>query len=199
MTKTNIEFERQLELCMPLICKICGNSKIPGYEFEDLRQELSLHLWVCWDQWDPSRETKFFTFVYPALYAYRNMLVRKAKAKMRGGGESPISCNGPKYASQDGEGDGELIEFLYSSNSCCDDPDSYLDRQEIRAAIDSAMASMPTKKARSIVSGLLEGYSQVEMGHKFGCAQSLVNYHYGRFRDALAEELEARGFGRTRN
>ena len=76
-TLTKQGYARVLQRIDPLICKWASKTYIPGYAFEDIKQELSLIIIEGINSFDPSKKVKLSTFLHTHL---RNKLISKLKS-----------------------------------------------------------------------------------------------------------------------
>lgn len=76
-TKTKEGYQRVLERIDPLICKWASKTYMPGYTFDDIKQELSLIIIEGINSFDPNKKVKLSTFLHTHL---RNKLISKLKS-----------------------------------------------------------------------------------------------------------------------
>ncbi len=57
--------------------------KISGLEWEDVAQELNIHIWLNRDKYNPGRKASVKTFIQRVLMNKLRDLARRAKAKKR--------------------------------------------------------------------------------------------------------------------
>lgn len=76
-TATRQGYDRVLERIDPLLCKWASKTYMPGYTFEDIKQELSIIIIEGVNAFDPSKNVKLSTFLHTHL---RNKLVSKIKS-----------------------------------------------------------------------------------------------------------------------
>lgn len=76
-TKTKEGYQRVLERIDPLICKWASKTYMPGYTFDDIKQELSLIIIEGVNSFNPNKKVKLSTFLHTHL---RNKLISKLKS-----------------------------------------------------------------------------------------------------------------------
>lgn len=76
-TETKEGYNRVLERIDPLLCKWASKTYMPGYAFDDIKQELSIIIIEGVNAFDPSKKVKLSTFLHTHL---RNKLVSKIKS-----------------------------------------------------------------------------------------------------------------------
>jgi RNA polymerase sigma factor (sigma-70 family) len=76
-TLTKEGYARVLERIDPLLCKWASKTYMPGYTFEDIKQELALIIIEGVNAYDPSKKVKLSTFLHTHL---RNKLISKIKS-----------------------------------------------------------------------------------------------------------------------
>ena len=76
-TKTGDGFPRVLERIDPLLCKMASKTYMPGYRFEDVKQELCIIAIEGINSFDPKKKVKLSTFLHIHL---RNKLVSKIRS-----------------------------------------------------------------------------------------------------------------------
>ena len=76
-TKTKRGYSRVIERIDPLLCKWASKTYMPGYTYEDIKQELSLIIVEGVNSFDPSKKVKLSTFLHTHL---RNKLISKIKS-----------------------------------------------------------------------------------------------------------------------
>ena len=76
-TTTKQGYNRVLERIDPLLCKWASKTYMPGYNFEDIKQELSIIIIEGINAFDTSKNVKLSTFLHTHL---RNKLVSKIKS-----------------------------------------------------------------------------------------------------------------------
>lgn len=183
-----LAFEVYLEQVTPFMIKLCRETQIYGLEQDDLFQELSIQLYICWERYDPSQGTKFLTFAYPALTRRKNELVRQRKAVFRGSGVAPIPLDGDRSFKADPRFHPCLFDVIAEPSVMTDE--SIIARMDILDATEDAIRSFKSKKVQKILVSLLMGHTQKEVSAKYGCAQSLVSQYLNQFRRLLRERLK---------
>lgn len=76
-TETKQGYQRVLERIDPLLCKWSSKTYMPGYTYEDIKQELSVIIVEGINSFDPSKSVKLSTFLHTHL---RNKLISKIKS-----------------------------------------------------------------------------------------------------------------------
>lgn len=76
-TATREGYARVLERIDPLLCKWASKTYMPGYNFEDIKQELSIIIIEGVNAFNPDKNVKLSTFLHTHL---RNKLVSKIKS-----------------------------------------------------------------------------------------------------------------------
>jgi RNA polymerase sigma factor (sigma-70 family) len=76
-TETKEGYARVLERIDPLLCKWSARTYMPGYTFEDIKQELSMIIIEGVNAFDPEKKVKLSTFLHTHL---RNKLISKIKS-----------------------------------------------------------------------------------------------------------------------
>lgn len=76
-TKTKKGYARVLERIDPLLCKWSSRTYMPGYTYEDIKQELSVIIVEGINSFNPKKKVKLSTFLHTHL---RNKLVSKIKS-----------------------------------------------------------------------------------------------------------------------
>lgn len=185
-------FEEVLPTIEPLIRRISRETKgVYGIEREDMEQVLRIRALKSWKTWDPDKGVPFFNYVYDALIKCKNYRVRTAKADCRGGGQRPVPLD--KMPSSGWSQNGRYSFRAVSTEEDDCNPEMYSHIQEILEVLKEVLNSM-RERAREIVSGILDGYTQVEVAKNAGVSQPNVSYHLNEFRKKMREALERRGF-----
>lgn len=76
-TTTKQGYKRVLERIDPLLCKWSSRTYLPGYSYDDIKQELSVIIVEGINAFDPSKKVKLSTFLHTHL---RNKLISKIKS-----------------------------------------------------------------------------------------------------------------------
>lgn len=76
-TCTKEGYSRVLERIDPLLCKWASKTYMPGYSYEDIKQELSVIIVEGINSFDPKKKVKLSTFLHTHL---RNKLISKIKS-----------------------------------------------------------------------------------------------------------------------
>lgn len=189
-TSKEYDFEKLLEEVMPFIISLCkGTSSV--IEFDDMRSVLMMQTWISWKEWDPARNVKFTTYLFPALKNKRNMELRRMAAQKRGGEDEIFSLDAP-ISQQDGENCtfAAFVANMNKSNS----PEERLFASEVLSIVYKVVNKQRTEMARKILLLVLDGETQVNVAAKCSCKQSLVSYYLKQFRKQLAVALRTEGF-----
>lgn len=188
--KTEVEFEKVLKQVMPFIANL-SKGTTACVEFEEMQQILMIHTWETWQEYDPSKGTQFFTFLYPSLRNRRAMEVRERSAQKRDWRKESCSLDNPVNAAKDEFC--TFAEFVADMNSS-NDPEARLYASEVSSIVYRVVNKQSSEKARKVILLLLDGLTQVEASEKCGCPQSLISYHLSKFRKELAAELVKEGY-----
>ncbi len=105
--------EHELALCEPSIHYWCRRYWIPGYDFEDLRQESRLHLWKKLDKFDPEQGT-VITWAKPVIINHLRDLLKQENRKKRSNGLPVVSL--PDYLESIADDLDYLIDFCEENN-----------------------------------------------------------------------------------
>lgn len=184
-------FDEVLQSADRMLWDICHGTKVQGLEMEDLRQELCEQLWISWLSWDPSKGTRFITYAFPALYNRRKMIIRRMQSQSRGRGKCPASLECTEYGQ---DTDSPLSALLNIIPDKSIDLDDYMELKDILRIINKTITNTHSEKARHILQDLLEGHTQTEVCRRNDCSQSLVSYHYKKFRQRLLDALKDNGY-----
>ena len=76
-TVTKQGYKRVLERIDPLLCKWSSKTYLPGYSYDDIKQELSVIIVEGINAFDPNKKVKLSTFLHTHL---RNKLISKIKS-----------------------------------------------------------------------------------------------------------------------
>ena len=76
-TTTKKGYERVLQRIDPLLCKMASKTYMPGYNFDDIKQELIVIAVEGVNAFDPKKNVKLSTFLHIHL---RNKLISKIKS-----------------------------------------------------------------------------------------------------------------------
>jgi len=76
-TETKQGYTRVLERIDPLLCKWSSRTYLPGYTYEDIKQELAIIIVEGINAYDPEKKVKLSTFLHTHL---RNKLISKIKS-----------------------------------------------------------------------------------------------------------------------
>ena len=76
-TETKRGYSRVLERIDPLLCKWASRTYMPGYNYDDIKQELSVIIVEGINSFDPEKKVKLSTFLHTHL---RNKLISKIKS-----------------------------------------------------------------------------------------------------------------------
>ena len=193
ISRNEVYFEQALEKLKPMIRRLCRNSA-PLVEPEDLESELMLHLWECYQCYDPTRGSQFTTFAHHALERKRNMVLRTAKALKRGGADITISFDSPIVPAENGNRECSFSDIVADSNSS-GDPEERLFLSELINLVYRVVYSFKNERVQTILLMALDGYTQCRISEEVGCRQSLVSYYLKNFRKKLEATLKEEGYG----
>lgn len=189
------QFEEALKQIQPLITKICHETNnIYGLETEDLRQELNLQVFMAWQKWDPTKGTKFSTFVFLPLHQRKNELVRIYKAKFRGAGLQPESLDRPLPDGSRSSANSNRFSLQNFISDGTQSMEEMLYRKDIVDIIHETIESFRSPIAKKILLDLLNGYTQEEISKKYNCGQPNVSYYRSSFCKKLKAALRDRDY-----
>lgn len=174
------EFNEWLADNEGMIRKLARVADIPGYDEEDVAQELRLKAWDVLSRgiYDPGRGVKLSTFMYAVLSAKTRELYRNAVSEARGGGNRPQSLD----QSEDGQ---DPYDTLPADGDTVEEIAAYHD---LAAALDRALKKLPLN-TRYFAEQSLAGYTQRETAARAGRSQPAAAYHIRIFRNAVRREL----------
>ncbi len=92
-------YARVLERIDPLLCKWSARTYLPGYTYEDIKQELSIIIVEGVNAYNPEKKVKLSTFLHTHL---RNKLISKIKSVNK---LSNDACALREVSGSDGEGE----------------------------------------------------------------------------------------------
>ena len=104
-SSTKQGYARVLERIDPLLCKWASRTYMPGYSFEDIKQELSLIIVEGVNAFDPNKKVKLSTFLHTHL---RNKLISKIKSVNK------LSNDACALRSPEEEGEGDANKYRRS-------------------------------------------------------------------------------------
>ena len=179
-------FEEVYNQYQGLVNLMASNLKIPGYDFDDLRQEMSIELYYSWQRYKPETGVLFLTYAWANMENHKKELLRAASQAKRRADKTAVSLN-----TMTCDEDCTLQDYLAQPGDSLDDlvfVSEVVD--EIRK---EAAKANPT--ARPIIQDMLTGmYTQIEICKRRHCSQSLVSYHWNNFLDRLRKRLREKGF-----
>lgn len=91
------------------------------------------------------------------------------------------------FRSLDDEDEDDFIESLPATPQ--EQPDSQLERQQISAALETALARLPLRQQQVVMLRLWEGFDVAEAAEIMGCSQGSVKTHLHRATQSLKESL----------
>jgi len=86
-TETGEGLDKILKKIDPLLCKMASKTYIPGYSFDDIKQELSIMAVKGMKSYNPDKQTALSTFLHGHL---RNKLISKIKSQNKGANDANI-------------------------------------------------------------------------------------------------------------
>lgn len=184
-------FDEVLQSVENMLWYICHSPKVQGLELEDLRQELCEQLWISWLSWDPSFGVQFSTYAFPALCNRRKMVIRRMQSQSRGRGKCPVSLESTEYGDNANSPMSVLMNILPDKAM---DLDDYMELKDILCIISKTIENTRSESGKHILQDLLNGYTQIEVCKRNNCSQSLVSYHYKKFRQRLLTALKDNGY-----
>lgn len=178
-TKTKMGYSRVLERIDPLLCKWSSRTYMPGYTYEDIKQELSVIIVEGINSFDPNKKVKLSTFLHTHL---RNKLVSKIKSvnklsndacSLRGKGVVNESDDGKYRRSREelsfssiakvdpnsGEEYSEFQTTLAESDSLYAEDGTVFERIDLELAIEKVADLVDDKTYLILRKVCLEGYS----------------------------------------
>lgn len=187
-TETKQGYQRVLERIDPLLCKWSSKTYMPGYTYEDIKQELSVIIVEGINSFDPSKSVKLSTFLHTHL---RNKLISKIKSVNK---LSNDACS-IKVAEDDEEGNAtkyrrsreefnftsmarvdpgsgeEYCEFqdtLANSDSLYAEDGTVFERIDLELAIDRVSDLVDVKTHTILRKVCLDGYSIKDAANEVG-------------------------------
>jgi len=186
--KTKQGYSRVLERIDPLLCKWSSRTYLPGYTYEDIKQELSIIIVEGINAYDPDKKVKLSTFLHTHL---RNKLISKIKSVNKLSNDAcslrELSAPGeeekPKYrksreelsfsamAKVDPNSGEEYCEFqntLSNSDSLYSEDGTVYERIDLELAIEK-VASLVDEKTYIILRKVcLDGFSIKDAASEVG-------------------------------
>lgn len=159
--------ERHQQLVIGTVAKMLGNAS----DAEDIAQQVFIRLWKSAPRYKP--KAKFTTFL---LTITRNLIFNESRRKSRK----------KEYSINEREDDFHLQTSDPHSNS----PDERILQQELRQAVDDAIAKLPEKQRLAVVLRRYEDMPYDEISSILGLSVSAVKSQLFRARQALRESLE---------
>lgn len=159
--------ERHQQLVIGTVAKMLGNAS----DAEDIAQQVFIRLWKSAPRYKP--KAKFTTFL---LTITRNLIFNESRRKSRK----------KEYSINEREDDFHLQTPDPHSNS----PDETILQQELRQAVDDAIAKLPEKQRLAVVLRRYEDMPYDEISSILGLSVSAVKSQLFRARQALRESLE---------
>jgi DNA-directed RNA polymerase specialized sigma24 family protein len=173
-------YARVLERIDPLLCKWSSRTYLPGYTYEDIKQELSIIIVEGINAYNYKKKVKLSTFLHTHL---RNKLISKIKSvnklsndasSLRGPSVAEGEDEGPKYrrsreelsfstmAKKDPNSGEEYCEFqntLSNSDSLYSEDGTVFERIDLELAIEKVAAIVDEKTYTILRRVCLDGYS----------------------------------------
>jgi RNA polymerase sigma factor (sigma-70 family) len=180
-------YARVLERIDPLLCKWSSRTYLPGYAYEDIKQELSIIIVEGINAYDPEKKVKLSTFLHTHL---RNKLISKIKSvnKLSNDacslkGPSLEEDDKPKYrktreelsfstmAKVDPNSGEEYCEFqntLSNSDSLYSEDGTVFERIDLELAIEKVAELVDEKTYLILRRVCLDGYSIKDAASEVG-------------------------------
>jgi len=177
-TNTKQGYSRVLERIDPLLCKWSSKTYMPGYTFEDIKQELSVIIVEGINAFDPKKKVKLSTFLHTHL---RNKLISKIKsvnklsndacslrgivgsdedeAKYRRSREELSFSSMARVDPGSGEEYGEFQSTLSNSDSLYAEDGTIFERIDLELAIEKVAQVVDEKTYFILKRVCLDGYS----------------------------------------
>ena len=190
ITKNESEFEAVLKEVMPYIISMCAGCA-KQFEFDDMKSLLMIQTWETWLTFDPTKGTKFTTYVFPALQYRRDMELRRDKAKKRDKSNEAGSLDAQVDAEKP---NGSTFSVFVANLSESENPEERLVAAEVINIVYRVVNEQLTETARKALLMLLDGETQTTASKACNCAQSLLSYYLKNFRKQLAEALREEGY-----
>lgn len=133
--------------------------------------------WGAWNAMPPHRPTVLSTFLGKLTRRISINRWREKRAEKRGGGQMPLALD-------------ELAEVAASP----DTPEQAISAQELAAAIDRFLATLPEEERDLFVCRYWFLASVAELGRRFGFSLSKTKSMLFRTRQKLKAHLETEGF-----
>ncbi len=141
-------------------------------EIEDFAQDVFLKMFKSIGKFDFDRKTKFSTWLYTFVKNYCIDIQKKRRIRT---------------VSLDFRNDEEEKALHLPSNQST--PKEDLSQQELSAAIESAIQSLPSEQRETFVLREYEGLNYDEIGRILNCSEGTVKSRLYRARDALRAKL----------
>jgi RNA polymerase sigma factor (sigma-70 family) len=177
--RTKKGYARVLERIDPLLCKWSSKTYLPGYTYDDIKQELSIIIVEGINAFDPEKKVKLSTFLHTHL---RNKLISKIKSVNKlsndacalRGVNGPDEEGKPKYrrsreelnfsamAKVDPNSGEEYCEFqntLSNSDSLYSEDGTVFERIDLELAIEKVAELVDEKTYIILRKVCLDGYS----------------------------------------
>ena len=159
--------ERHQGAIIGTVSKMLGN----GSDAEDIAQQVFIRLWKSAPRYKP--KAKFTTFLYTIT---RNLVFNESRRKSRK----------KEYSMEEREDDFHLQTADHQNAS----PDQGMLQQELRQAVDQAIADLPEKQRLAVILRRYEGMPYDEIAKILGLSVSAIKSQLFRARNTLRESLQ---------
>ena len=159
--------ERHQGAVIGTVSKMLGNAS----EAEDIAQQVFIRLWKSAPRYKP--KAKFTTFLYTIT---RNLVFNESRRKSRK----------KEYSMEEREDDFHLQTADHQNAS----PDQGLLQQELRQAVDQAIANLPEKQRLAVILRRYEGMPYDEIAKILDLSVSAIKSQLFRARHTLRESLQ---------
>ena len=159
--------ERHQGAVIGTVAKMLGNSS----DAEDIAQQVFIRIWKSAPRYKP--KAKFTTFLYTIT---RNLVFNESRRKSRK----------KEYSMEEREDDFHLQTADHQNAS----PDQGMLQQELRQAVDQAIANLPEKQRLAVILRRYEGMPYDEIAKILGLSVSAIKSQLFRARHTLRESLQ---------
>ena len=159
--------ERHQGAIIGTVSKMLGNAS----DAEDIAQQVFIRLWKSAPRYKP--KAKFTTFLYTIT---RNLVFNESRRKSRK----------KEYSMEEREDDFHLQTADHQNAS----PDQGMLQQELRQAVDKAIADLPEKQRLAVILRRYEGMPYDEIAKILGLSVSAIKSQLFRARHTLRESLQ---------
>ena len=159
--------ERHQSAVIGTVAKMLRNAS----DAEDIAQQVFIRLWKCSPRYKP--KAKFTTFLFTIT---RNLVFNESRRKSRK----------KEYSIEEREDDFHLQTPDQNNASPAQD----MLQEELREAIDQAIAKLPEKQRLAVILRRYEGLPYDEIGKVLGLSVSAIKSQLFRARHSLREQLQ---------